>query len=67
LENAEDVDDTLLGNFAGSASANAGDDDDQPTTPPESPDKVPSPDDDPMTDSAAHALAAIGLDQLLNW
>ena len=44
------------------------DDDDEPADPSESPDDdSPSLEDNSMTGSAAHALAAIGLDQLLNW
>ena len=67
LENVEDVDDTLLANLAGSPPT-APDDDadiDLPSCPPD--DAPDSHEEDPMTDSAAHALAAIGLDQLLNW
>ena len=65
LENAKDCDTDLLANLAGSDLAP--DDEDEPSQTPESHDADDSPDDVALDDSAAQALAAIGLDQLLNW
>ena len=65
LENAEDCDADLLANLAGSDLAP--DDEDEPSQTPESHDADDTTDDTALDDSAAQALAAIGLDQLLNW
>jgi hypothetical protein len=68
LEYAEDVDEDMLANVANSFSASEDVVDDEPSF-----DDGPSagaadtPDDMVLDDSAAQALAAIGLDQLLNW
>jgi hypothetical protein len=68
LENADDVDDDLLANLADSFPPSVDVDDDEPPQ-----DLDPSAastdtaDETILDDSAAQALAAIGLDQLLNW
>ena len=55
----------LLANLAGSA--HAPDDEDEPSQTPEPHDADDTTDDAALDDSAAQALAAIGLEQLLNW
>ena len=67
LDNAEDFDDTLLANIADSTTTNTADDEEAPASSTAPGDTTPPSEHDDMTDSAAHALAAIGLDQLLNW
>jgi hypothetical protein len=68
LENADDVEDDLLANLADyfPASADVGDDEPaQDVDPSAAP--LDTQDEAVLEDSAAQALAAIGLDQLLNW
>jgi len=66
LENAEDVAPVFLANIADSALAP--DDEDEPSQiPGTSVDADDTPDDAVLDESAAQALAVIGLDHLLNW
>ena len=65
LENAEDCDSDLFAHLADSSLAP--DDVDEPSHTPELHDSDNTADEEVLDDSAAHALAAIGLDQLLNW
>ena len=66
LDNADNLDTEFLANIADSALAL--DDADEPSQAPDtSGDASNTSDDVVLDDSAAHALAAIGLNQLLNW
>jgi hypothetical protein len=68
LENADDCDPDLLAHLADSAiSPDEEGDDDEPSQSADSPVTGDTPADGVLDDSAAQALAAIGLDQLLNW
>ena len=67
MDNAEDFDDTLLANIADSTTTNTANDEEAPASSTAPGDTTPPSEHDDMTDSAAHALAAISLDQLLNW